>query len=373
MKIKAVLISVFVLIVAGLVYVALTEKPAAGKSQEPKPPYPYYSEEVTFDNVLSGITLSGTLTTPEKTGKFPAVILITGSGPQDRNEQVFGHKPFLIIADYLTRRGIAVLRYDDRGVGRSTGTFMTATSLDFAADAKSALAYLKSRKGIDPKKIGLVGHSEGGLIAAMAASQSKDVSFVISLAGPGVRCIDVMTLQAESIARAAGVDQAGMAMISRINRETIDILRQSADTTELRASLTAYARAHWQDYPLQMLPPGQTKEEFFKNQINAMCTPWYQFLYKADPAVFFGKVTCPVLALNGAKDLQVDAGQNLPAISRAVRNGGNPHVWVRELADLNHFFQTSITGHPSEYAAIEETFSPVALAAISDWVAEQIK
>lgn len=141
----------------------------------------------------------------------------------------------------------------------------------------------------------------------------------------------------------------------------------------MRTNLAAYAKANLQNYPKQMLPPGQTKEKFFENQINAMCTPWYQFLYKADPAVFFGKITCPVLALNGSKDLQVDARQNLPAISKAVRNGGNPNVTVKELPNLNHLFQESKTGHPSEYAVIQETFSPIALATMSDWIATQIK
>ncbi|MPR32683.1 alpha/beta hydrolase family protein [Salmonirosea aquatica] len=232
MRKNVVLISASVAILAYLVYIVLSEKPFAIKFQEPKPPYPYHTEEVQFKNDQAGITLSGTLTIPEKDGNFPAVVLITGSGPQNRNEEVFGHKPFLVIADYLTRQGFAVLRYDDRGVGQSTGNFMTATSQDFAADAESAMAYLKSRKEINLEKMGVAGHSEGGLVAAIAASRSKDISFVISLAGPGVTGIEVMTLQAELIARAGGVDEKGIAMLKKINQETTDILRKSTDTTQ---------------------------------------------------------------------------------------------------------------------------------------------
>jgi pimeloyl-ACP methyl ester carboxylesterase len=373
MKNKLFLISIFIVIVAYLVYLVLSEKPVTGKYQEPKLPYPYHSEEVTFNNAQDGITLSGTLTLPKKQERFPAVILITGSGPQNRNEEVFGHKPFLVIADYLTRQGLAVLRYDDRGTGKSTGIFMTATSLDFAADAESAVSYLKSRKEIDPKKIGLVGHSEGALVAAITAAQSEDVNFVISLAGPGVKCIEVANLQAELIARAGGVDEEGISIIKKTNREITDILSKSTDTTVLRTDLTAYARANLQSYPMQMIPPSQTKKEFSRNQINVMCSPWYQFLYKTDPAAYFEKITCPVLALNGSKDLQVDAKQNLPAILKAARNGGNVAVTVKELPNLNHFFQESKTGHTSEYAVIQETFSLTALAIMSVWIAKQIK
>ena len=373
MRKNVILISGFVAILAYLVYLVLSEKSTSVKPQEPTPPYPYHTEEVKFENGQAGITLSGTLTLPEKEGNFPVVILITGSGPQGRNEEIFGHKPFLVIADHLTRQGFAVLRYDDRGIGKSTGNFMAATSMDFAADAESAVEYIKSRKEINSEKIGVAGHSEGGLVAAMAAYHTKDISFVISLAAPGVTCIEVVNLQAELIARAGGVDEKGIAVINRANREITGILRKSADTTRLRADLTAYAKAHMQNYPEQMIPPGQTKEQVIKNQIDAMCTPWYQFLYKVDPATYFGKIACPVLAMNGGKDVQVDARQNLYAIAKAVKNGGNPNVTVHELPNLNHLFQESKTGHPSEYAGIQQTFSPAALALISDWITAQIK
>ena len=200
MKKNVLLGSTLVILTSCLVYLVWLEKSTATKPQEPKSPYPYRSQDVRFQNKQAGINLSGTLTLPANVEKVPAVILITGSGPQDRNGAVFGHRPFLVIADYLTRQGFAVLRYDDRGVGQSTGNFMTAPSLDFAADAERAVAYLKTRKEIDGDKIGLVRHSEGGLIAAIAASHLKEVSFVISLAGPGVTCLDVMHLQAELIA-----------------------------------------------------------------------------------------------------------------------------------------------------------------------------
>ena len=372
MKKKIVLALFLALIAACVIYIILPEKSAEARPQEPKQPFPYYTEEVTFRNDGAGIMLSGTLTLPNKEGNFPAVVLITGSGPQSRNEDVFGHKPFLVVADYLTRHGFAVLRYDDRGVGNSSGNFMKATSPDFATDAESAVAYLKTRKQINKDKIGLAGHSEGGLVAAIAASRSKDIGFIISLAGPGVTGIEVIALQTELIARAGGVDEAGIAIITRASRETAEILRNTPDTAMLRTKLAAYAKANLQDYPSQMMPPGQSRDDFIKNQINAMCTPWYQYAYQVEPATFFKKVTCPVLVLNGSKDLQVDARQNLPAISKALKDGGNKNVTIKELRNLNHLFQECKSGHPNEYLHIQETFSPKALAAISDWLTEQM-
>ncbi|WP_186750422.1 alpha/beta hydrolase family protein [Spirosoma utsteinense] len=222
MKKNVLLGSTLVILTSCLIYLVWLEKSTATRPQEPKLPYPYRSQEVRFQNNQASINLSGTLTLPAKADNVPAVILITGSGPQDRNEAVFGHRPFLVIADYLTRHGFAVLRYDDRGIGQSTGNFMTATSLDFAADAESAVAYLKTRKEINQHNIGLVGHSKGGLIAAIAASHTKEVSFVISLAGPGVICIDVMHLQTQLIARAGGVDESAIVTMNKTNHETAD-------------------------------------------------------------------------------------------------------------------------------------------------------
>ncbi len=371
---KKITLAVFIALIIGCVaYIILSQKAVAKKSQEPIPPFPYHSENVTFQNTEAGISLSGTLTLPDKKGNFPAVVLITGSGAQDRDETVFGHKPFLIIADYLTCQGFAVLRYDDRGTGKSTGHFQIATSEDFTTDAESAIAYLKSRKEINPHQIGLAGHSEGGLVAAIAAAQSRDVNFVISLAGPGAIGHEILALQMELIARAGGVDQEGIAFIRKINSEALEILKNSPDTAVLRANLNAYILPKAKNYPSQMLPPGLTGEQFFKNQINSMCGPWYQFLYDVNPAQFFQKVTCPVLALNGSKDLQVDAQQNLPAILKALKEGGNLNVTIKELPNLNHLFQESKTGHPSEYAGIEETFSPKALAIMSDWLTVQTR
>ncbi|MCF2490736.1 S9 family peptidase [Dyadobacter sp. CY347] len=373
MKTKSIILVILVVTAAVLVYFGLRTNPVVTKAQEPTLPYPYQSEDVTFANNKAGIKLSGTFTYPKKEGAFPVVILISGSGPQDRNEEVFGHKPFLVIADHLTRQGIAVLRYDDRGIGKSTGNFMMATTLDYATDAESAVAYLKTRKEIDSQKIGLAGHSEGGLVAAIAASRTKDIGFVISLAGPGVKGIEVIKLQSELIARAGGIEENEIAMMKKMDEETIEILLSTPDTTLLRTKMAAHAKRNLKNFPEKVLPPGQSKEQFFASQINAMCTPWYQFLYKSDPAAYFSKITCPILALNGAKDLQVSASQNLPAILKAASDGNNKNVTIKELADLNHFFQSCKTGHPNEYAGLPETFSPVALAAISDWITTQIK
>lgn len=200
------------------------EKPKLNRPQEPRAPHPYYSEEVTFQNEKADITLAGTLTMPEKEGNYPAVILITGSGPQDRNEELVGHKPFLVIADHLTKNGVAVLRHDDRGFGKSTGDFSAATSADLATDVKSALEYLKTRKEIDSNKIGLIGHSEGGLIAPMVAVSSNDVNFIVLLAGTGIRGDKLLLMQQELIARASGNLEDKIQKAKTKNEDVFDIV-----------------------------------------------------------------------------------------------------------------------------------------------------
>ncbi len=349
------------------------EKPVVNRPQEPKKPYSYYSEEVTFPNTKANLTLTGTLTLPKKEGKYPVVVLISGSGPQNRDEELMGHKPFLIIADHLTKNGIAVLRYDDRGYGASTGDFEGATSVDFASDVKSAVAFLKSRKEIDHKKIGLIGHSEGGLIAPMVASSSKDVSFIVLLAGPGIRGDKLLLLQQELIARASGISETEIQKTKDINTKAFELVIKSTDPKTLRADLTKYLKEVLNNNPESEALKGMTENEFVEFQVNLIAAPWMTYFMKYNPVPALEKTTCPVLAINGEKDLQVPPKENLTAIRKALEKGGNKNATIIELPNLNHLFQECETGAPNEYGSIEQTFSPLALEKITNWISEQVK
>jgi hypothetical protein len=353
------------------------EKEKLSRPQEPVKPYPYYEEEVTFENQKAGIALAGTLTLPEKDGVFPAVILITGSGPQNRDEELLGHKPFLVLADYLTRNGIAVLRFDDRGIGSSTGDFKTATSADFATDVEAGIAYLLKRKEIDKKNIGLIGHSEGGIIAPMVASKTKDVSFIVLMAGTGIPGDQLLLLQSTLIGRASGVSEEDLQKAQNINKGAYDLVKNSKNTNDLNQRMTEYMGGYidqvLKDDPTQTLPEGVTKEEVVKSQVDALTSPWMQYFIKYDPSIILEKVKCPVLAINGEKDLQVPPKENLEAIKKALAKGGNKKVTTIELPGLNHLFQECTTGSPDEYAGIEQTMSPSALTAMLEWIQTQIK
>jgi pimeloyl-ACP methyl ester carboxylesterase len=336
------------------------------RPQEPKPPYPYHSEDVTFENKTAGITLAGTLTMPETGSNFTAVILITGSGPQNRDEEIFGHKPFLVISDYITRRGIAVLRYDDRGTAQSTGDFRTATTSDFASDAESAIAYLKSRKEINPRKIGLMGHSEGGIIAPMVAARSGDVGFIVMLAGVGIRGDALLLLQEELVYKASGLPDENVAMLLQINAKVFDKIvntKENLPLQEISDFMTTL-----KDDITAALPAGMSAEDYIKTFSTQVSSPWTQYFLRYDPAPALEKVKCPVLAVNGDKDLQVPAKENLTAISAALKRGGNTNVTIKEYSGLNHLFQECTTGSPTEYAIIEQTFSPVVLKDLAEWI-----
>ncbi len=340
------------------------------RPQEPKKPYPYREEEISFKNTDVGITLAGTLTLPANGGPFPAVVLITGSGPQDRDETIFAHKPFLILSDYLTRQGIAVLRYDDRGVGKSTGSFGTATSADFAGDAQAALAYLKTRKDIRTDRLGLIGHSEGGIIAPMIAARSRDVAFIVMMAGTGVPGDEIILEQATLIGKAMGVSEKQLLQAREINKKIYDLIKSGKDsatvTPQLRSLLAAATDTTKRN-------DATASNAAINAQIRQITSPWFRYFLAYDPRTALKMVHCPVLALNGEKDLQVPPRQNLPIIESTLRMGGNNDVTVREIPGLNHLFQAATTGAPSEYAKIEETISPAALKLIGDWILERCK
>lgn len=349
------------------------EKVVIVRPQEPNKPYPYISEEVTFKNNKADVTLAGTLTLPKKEGNFPVVILITGSGPQNRDEELLGHKPFLVISDYLTRNGIAVLRYDDRGVGKSTGDFKAGTSADFATDVESAMEYLRTRSEINKREIGLVGHSEGGVIAPMVAARSNEVAFIVMLAGTGIPGNKLILLQQELIAKANGAPKAEIEASLKINTELFKLIENSKSDERLKTEMAAILKHSIETDTLIKVPAGMSEDLFIKAQVNSIATPWMQYFLKYDPAPALSKVKCPVLVLNGSHDLQVPPSANLPAIEKALKKGGNKNVTIMELPGLNHLFQESKTGSPSEYTDIEQTFSPVALDAMTKWVLKVVE
>lgn len=330
--------------------------PVLNRPQEPERPYPYEDEEVIYKNEATGIELAGTLTLPTSDGPFPAVLLITGSGAQDRNETILGHRPFLVLSDYLTRRGIAVLRVDDRGIGGSSGNVSQATSEDFAGDVLTGVMYLKGREEIDPGKIGLIGHSEGGIIAPMAAVRSEDIAFIVMMGGPGLTGEEILYLQSELMLISEGVSDDVIAKEREMQSRIFDVVKNETENTVAEKKLN------------EILDEIEMPKENKQAEIDKCLSPWFRYFLTYDPKPTLINVQCPVLAIIGEKDLQVPSRQNLPVIEEALRTGGNKDYTVMELPDLNHLFQTAITGSPSEYQQIEETISPTALDVIGDWI-----
>ncbi len=335
------------------------------RPQDPKKPYPYREEEIAFKNAKAEITLRGTMTLPkDDSNRYPAVILISGSGPEDRNEQIFGHKPFLVIADHLTRNGIAVLRYDERGVGESEGVYDGSTTYDLKEDVMAGIEYLRSRDDIDLDAIGIIGHSEGGVIGPMIAAEDPTIQFVVMLAGPAMKMNELMLLQKELIERKMGIDEPMIATGQKTMSEAYDIIiaTEPGDTT-----LDSKLRAHFdQAYN------GAVKEEQIDQIVQQIGNPWMATFLRIDPMDYLPNVKCPVLALNGDKDLQVPA-ENLAYLKDILRQNGNKKVKIITMNDVNHLFQTCETGLPGEYAQIDETFSPLALNIMSEWILKQVK
>lgn len=342
------------------------------RPQEPLQPYSYYSEDIVFTNVKDDVTLSGTLTLPQKNGKFPIFILITGSGPQNRDEEIFGHKPFLVISDFLAKNGIGALRYDDRGIAKSTGNFNTSTSLDFASDVDAAISYLKTREDIDKNKIGLIGHSEGGLIASIIASRNKDVNSVILLAGTGISGDKLLLLQQELIARTVGVSEDDIRKSKEINSKVFKMAIASESQEKLKVDLSNYIQQTLKNDSSTKIPNGMSEREFIDIQVANIVNPWMNFFLQYDPSTALTKVNCPVLALNGEKDLQVPPKENLAAIQSSLAKAGNKDVTVKIFPNLNHLFQECKTGVPNEYINIEQTFSPLALEEMRKWILKRV-
>ncbi len=338
------------------------------RPQEPMPPFPYDTQEVVIHNTDADVHLAGTLTIPKGNGPFPAVILISGSGPQNRDEEIAGHKPFLVLADFLTRNGIATLRYDDRGVAQSTGDFASATSLDFMQDAHHALEFLRKQKRIDKRQCGLAGHSEGGMVAQMLAAENKNVAFVVLMAAPGVPSHELLLKQSQLISKAQGASASEIERSTASNEAVFDILRTEKDIETAREAVIN----EMMKLAEKLSGSDPDRMEMLAKQLlasaEAVFTPWFLFFINYNPADYLSQVSCPVLAINGEKDTQVDAVSNINAIVDILNNSGNKNVTGRILPELNHLFQTAKTGAPNEYGKIEETFSPVAMRIIADWI-----
>ncbi len=344
-----------------------SEKPIFDRPQTPKEPLPYIVEEVIIQEPGHSVSLSGTLTLPDSTGTFPAILLIAGSGPNDRDETLFGHKPFFVLSDHLTRNGFAVLRYDKRGVGKSTGDFDKATLDDFADDAAVAVNYLKQRKEVDAKKIGLIGHSEGGIVAPMVASEEPDMRMMVLMAAPGTTGIEIVLDQNEISMRQQGMEPETIAKLQMLNREMFESLLMWDGSESHRTALRDRLLHQWEQFPL-LITMKMNKESYLRSQFNAIIKPGYRSFLAYDPTTSLEKVSCAVLAINGENDLQVPAEKNLAAIGKALIRGGNNRYETKKYPLLNHLFQESVTGRVDEYGKISQTISPEVLSDITSWL-----
>ena len=332
------------------------------RPQTPQPPFPYQSADVTFKNEKAGVTLAGTYTVPADMGPFPAVVLLTGSGPEDRNETILSHQPFAVLADYLTRRGIAVLRFDDRGVGQSGGTLAGTTSADYTADAQAALAWLRAQPGIRKNQVGLMGHSQGGTAAVGAAILPAGPDFLVLLATPGIPGDELIVQQSLALARLQTTDATQLATTEKMQRAMTQIVQKNPDNARAKAQLRVYYTAIDPQLAARLEP-----------QLAMLTSPDYRSILADRPAQTLAKVHCPVLAIGGSKDIQVPATASLAATAAALKTAGNRDVTVKELPCLNHLFQTADTGSPAEYGTVEETFAPAALQVVSDWITQHTR
>ena len=323
-------------------------------------PVTYREQEVVFGKTQTGVELAGTLTVPRGPGPFPAVVLVAGSGPMNRDEEVFGHRPFAVLADHLARRGLVVLRYDKRGVGKSTGDFAQSTTLDFSGDAISAWDFLAAKPEVDAKRVGAIGHSEGGMIVPTLAANRPETAFIVMLAGVGMSGGDLELLQSSLLKKAEGMDPEELALEEETTRRWIAMVK-AGDTNEqieeaLRPRIEAAAAKSGSDA---------------KRAVARLHSPWWRFILTHSAIPDLEKVHCPVMALNGSKDLQVPPRENLVPIAQALARAGNTDFVIREMPGLNHLFQHAVTGSESEYAGSKEAISPQVVAMVGDWIVDR--
>ena len=342
------------------------ELPQLNRPQTPKEPFGYASEEVDFENKPADVKLQGTLTLPDSKAKVPAVVLLTGSGKQGRDQDIGGHKHFWVIADYLSRNGIAVLRMDDRGFGGSTGDFSTSTTGDFATDAVAAVDYLKNRKEIDVSQIGLIGHSEGGATAVIAASQSTSVKFIISLSGGIINFGDIVITQLTDRLKSQNVPEANITLEMNWRRKLYEIVREPTDSaTAANKMWMAYRELSEEDIKTMKWPEGR-----MNHMISQLLGPWWRYSISLDVVALYMDLDRPALLLFGEKDMQVTAVDNMAMIEDAVKYHNKTNITIQYIKGVNHLYQTAGTGSEYEYVQIEETISPEVLNLISDWILE---
>ncbi|MES2808372.1 MAG: alpha/beta fold hydrolase [Bacteroidota bacterium] len=352
------------------------DKPATVfiRPQMPKGPFPYLEEKVIYHNADKSIQYGATLTLPKLIKPATAVILITGSGQEDRDETLFGHKLFWVIADHLSRNGIAVLRVDDRGVGETTGDVKNATSVDFAKDVLVGVNYLKTHAGINPKNIGLIGHSEGGMIAPIAAVASKDIAFIVSLAGVGIPGAEISKRQQADAYKKLAFTNEELTQLKALGIQMTELANEKLSEDETKPRFRQLMK-NWMDkQPESFLQKagfsGPNAGRTISQMASMFFSPWAQYFINYDPATTLGKLTIPVLALNGDKDVQVRADENLAGFTKLLTQAGNKNFKTISLPGLNHFLQHAETGEVAEYEKIEETISPEALDIITKWIKE---
>jgi pimeloyl-ACP methyl ester carboxylesterase len=340
------------------------------RPQEPKAPFPYQEEEVQFLNERDSIVLAGTLTYPKNKTNFPVVILISGSGAQDRNSEILGHKPFLVTADYLTRNGIGVLRFDDRGTGASEGDFSSSTSLDFMEDVRAAVQFVKNKENLKSSKVGLYGHSEGGMIAPLLADTYPNaVDFLVLLAPPAVAISELMLKQQELVSLASGIEAEEIELNAKINKEAYALINayDENETSSLKNELRKYFNGVIEVYPEITENMSMGKPQYIKAMVSAYSNPWMVYFLKYKPETHLKNLKLPILALYGEKDVQVSAPENAKKMKSLILKK-NLKNEVITFPKMNHLFQTSETGNIAEYAEIEETISPKVLLKVKDWI-----
>lgn len=342
--------------------------PGFARPQRPRKPYPYNQEEVSYENKTAGISIAGTLTKPRSQGPFAAVLLIAGSGPHSRNAVISYHHILHVLADHLTRKGIAVLRVDKRGVGGSTGDFWKANTEDLASDVLAGVEYLRTRSDIDNGHIGLIGHSEGGTIAAMVAARTSDVGFIVMMAGPGIPAAEVLYYQDGAEIKAEGASDEKVAVTRQWWQKMYSVVNQELDN-EIATKKIKELFGDLSEQDKQLLGWSEGRLNYEVGRVTAAA---YRYFLKLNPTPFLTKVKCPVLAMGGTKDCQVPSGKNLLGIEKTLIAAGNQNCEVEELPDLNHMFQRAVSGAVSEYGKIEETIAPVVLKSITEWILKQI-
>lgn len=339
------------------------------RPQDPIAPFPYFIEDLVIESV-GDVKLGATLTLPDSIGPHPVVVLVSGSGPQNRDQEILNHRPFHVIADHFARRGIGTLRYDDRGTAESTGDFKSATSFDFAQDATAAMTYLLTRSEVKQDAIGMIGHSEGGLIAAMVAAENSNLDFIILLAGPGEPGKKVLLDQSRLLAEAEQAPIEAIDFNVKLLEQCIELILSVEDPSQRKADLNQLLESELKDAPESVRAEIPELQPFIAQQVDALSSDWFRYFLLLDPAIALSKVQCPVLALNGELDLQVPAEANLKAIESALNKAGNKNVKTLALPGLNHLFQNAKTGGFEEYQQIEETFAPSVLEIMTEWINE---